>query len=105
MSMFTKIIKIESEFDDVYRITTEDGIIVDIPEKITPKIGQQIEYYGTDSKFPATRLSDFTIMYGNQMNTILDDENYIIVSFGGLLGKFPKNLFIDDLIFYYRIVW
>src|SRR4029078_6155622 len=85
MSIFTSVIKqVESEFDDVYRITTENGLVLDVPETKKPVIGSKIEYrINMDIDILN---SDYTIMNGIVFNK---NNTGIIVSFGGLLGTIP----------------
>ncbi len=80
----TSVIKhIESEFDDVYRITTENGLILDIFETNAPEIGTKIEYRINDAKS-----DNYVIMNGIVFNS---NDVGILVSFGGLLGTIPMD--------------
>jgi hypothetical protein len=91
MSTFVSTIKhVESEFNDIYRITTENGLILDIPETKMPEIGTEISYqissdHSSDHGFLN---SDYTIMNGTVFNT---NNVGILVSFGGLLGTIPMD--------------
>lgn len=85
MSTFTSTIKqIESEFDDVYRITAENGLVLDIPENNKPVIGSKIKY-SIDTKEDS---HEYTIMNGIVFNT---NNTGVYVSFGGLLGNIPLD--------------
>jgi len=81
----TTIKQIDSEFDDIYRITTENGLILDISEIKKPTIGSTIEYYINDNKDHG---NDYTIMNGIFFG---ENTNSVFVSFGGLLGNIPVN--------------
>ena len=83
MSFTTKIKEVESEFDGIYRITCENGLILDIPEDKKPLIGSRFEY-----KINAT---NDPIYFTTMMNGIIFDvsDTNILVSFGGLLGNIP----------------
>ena len=92
MSFFVSVIKqVESEFDDIYRITTENGLILDIPENKKPVIGSSIEYHINDDK----NNSGYTIMNGIVYNI---HNTGILVSFGGLLGNIPLDETIKKTI-------
>ncbi len=80
----TTIKQIESEFDDIYRITAENGLILDISEYKKPVIGSTIEYYINEEK----NNSEYTIMNGTVF--VIQKKN-ILVSFGGLLGTIPLD--------------
>ncbi len=82
----TIIKQIESEFDDIYRITTENGLILDISENKKPDIGSRIEYYINDT--PKNLDNNYVIMNGIFFET---NSIGIIVSFGGLLGNIPMT--------------
>lgn len=84
MSESVAIVKVESTFENVYRITTENGIILDIPEKDRPNVGTSIEYAVGHT------LDNSTIMNGFVFHT---NGKYIYVSFGGLLGSIPIKIF------------
>ena len=72
------ITKVESEFDDVYRITTDNGLILDIFEKTKPVVGQKIEYSLGQGQ-------------GTTMNGIVFAKtgNSVNASFGGFLASIP----------------
>jgi len=75
------ITKVESEFDDVYRITTKDGLIIDIYEEKRPEIGTIFEY-----EINANNNSS-TIMNGIVFSSSSNDT--IQASFGGFLATVP----------------
>lgn len=80
----SKIKLIESEFNDIYRITTENGLVLDIPENKKPIIGSSIEYninMGINNP-------EYTMMNGDIFS--ITDKG-ILVSFGGLLGSIPLD--------------
>jgi len=81
----TTIIKVQSEFDDIYRITTENGLVLDISEKKSPAIGSSFEYY-LDNEDKEDK--NYITMNGQIFGIT---ENGILVSFGGLLGNIPCN--------------
>jgi len=85
-----KIISIESEFDNIYRITTNDGLILDIFEHVKPIIGGEIEY--NFGKNIVDIPSNFNIMNGIVYNV---SPGKILVSFGGLLGSIPVTDFFS----------
>jgi hypothetical protein len=85
MNIVTKIKQVKSEFDDIYRITTENGLILDIFESNAPKIDSEIEYCITNC---TTNDKDFTIMNGIIYGT---NDTGIYVSFGGLLANIPLD--------------
>jgi hypothetical protein len=81
----TTIKQVDSEFDDIYRITTENGLILDIPEIKPPSIGSNIEYYINDV---TDRGNDYTVMNGI---FFVENTNSVLVSFGGLLANIPVD--------------
>ncbi len=86
-STSTQIIKIdlelESEFNNIYRITTENGLILDIYESKKPELLSIIEY-SINKEIDATNVTMNGIIYEF-------DSTSIYVSFGGLLGKIPRD--------------
>ena len=83
MTNFTSIIKqVETEFDNIYRITAENGLVLDISENKKPNIGSKIEYYINNSTIETV----YTIMNGIIFNK---HDTGILVSFGGLLANIP----------------
>ncbi len=88
-STITVINKVDSEFDDIYRITTENGLVLDISEEKAPLIGSYIEYSllitAQQCNFPNEK---YTIMNGILYNI---HNTGILVSFGGLLGNIPLS--------------
>jgi hypothetical protein len=87
MSIFTSVIKhVESEFDNIYRITTENGLILDIPETKKPEIGTKIEYRINID------ITDLDHNYITMNGTVFSTNNVgVLISFGGLLGTIPLN--------------
>ena len=81
----TTIKQVDSEFDDIYRITTENGLVLDISENKKPSIGSSLEYYINDSKDHG---SAYTIMNGIPFGA---GPTGVFVSFGGLLGNIPLD--------------
>lgn len=86
MDAVTVIRKVESEFDDIYRITTENGLVLDIPETKKPTVGSMIEYHVNTNKTYDSK--EYTIMNGILFGS---NEIGILVSFGGLLGNIPSK--------------
>ena len=78
-----EIKQVSSEFQNVYRIVTDD-FTIDVFEEECPKIGQIITYTYTPSE------CNETYMYGDVYSKT---DQYIYISFGGLLGKFKNNCF------------
>lgn len=91
----TTIKYIESEFDDIYRITTENGLILDICEGSKPEINTHIEYH-IENNLDKIK-EGYTIMNGIIFSK---ENNSIFVSFGGLLGNIPvdENINLNDEI-------
>jgi hypothetical protein len=86
MSIIKTIIKqVDSEFDDIYRITTDNGLILDISENEAPIIGSIIEYTINNPEYSIG--PKHTIMNGTIFSTTKDTT---IVSFGGLMGTIPS---------------
>ncbi len=86
MSVCTSVIKqIDCEFDDIYRITAENGLVLDISEIKKPTIGSRIEYYIDDNIDCGPT---YTIMNGIFFGV---NAHGILVSFGGLLGNIPVS--------------
>ena len=86
MSHYTSAIKqVESEFDDIYRITATNGLVLDILESEKPKIGSNILYYINPDKDYGP---EYTIMNGI---IYMINNKSILVSFGGLLGNIPLD--------------
>ena len=103
--IITKIKEVKSDFDDVYRITTENGLILDVLEKKPPIIGSSIEYFISDSPIEYNNYKEYTIMNGILFN---NHESGIFVSFGGLLGNIPvdlktKNILSDSISIFYTM--
>jgi hypothetical protein len=77
-----KILEISSMFPNIYRISTDNGIIIDIFEENKPsgtiKYSINSEHNNYDTE-----------LYGT-VYSINNDAVYI--SFGGLIGYFPKKL-------------
>jgi hypothetical protein len=97
----TKIKQIESEFDDIYRITCENGLILDISESSKPVIGSSIEYFiNLESESLKNRGYNINTDGYTIMNGIIYNNNTIgvLVSFGGLLGNIPNDLLIKNLL-------
>jgi hypothetical protein len=89
MEITTKIKQINSEFDDIYRITTENGLILDISEVKKPEIDSIIKYYINNNDYNNYNdYKGYTIMNGIVYNI---HDNGILVSFGGLLGNIPLD--------------
>lgn len=89
--MISKIKQVESEFENIYRITAENGLILDIPETDKPVIGSSIEYsfLETETEFNGEAGGPgYTIMNGILYS--INNET-ILVSFGGLLGNIPYD--------------
>lgn len=84
MDVVTVIRKVESEFDDIYRITTENGLVLDIPETKKPQIESMFEYHINQTDKYDNK--EYTIMHGIFFNS---GPNNIFVSFGGLLASIP----------------
>jgi hypothetical protein len=105
MSIFTSVIKqVESEFDDIYRIMTENGLVLDIHETKKPAIGSKIIYRLRDVCVVDTDF-DYTIMNGIVFGT---NNIGILVSFGGLLGTIPlddsiKKSFKEEICLSYKL--
>lgn len=105
-NIITVIKKVESEFEDIYRITAENGLILDVSEIIKPKIGTIIEYsVNTNSteNIDYKNYSEYCIMNGILYNI---HNTGILVSFGGLLGNIPleeKNNLSENIEFFYRL--
>ncbi len=87
----SRIIKVETYFENIYRISTENGLILDIFESEAPDETTFIEY----SVVINEKINDLhkTIMNGTVFHT---QNNCINVSFGGLLGNIPYNNFPKD---------
>jgi len=96
MPIYATIIQVESEFDNIYRITAENGLILDIPEKKQPPIGSVIEYIIDINDIIDTKhVSGYTIMNGIIFKT---NTSEIIVSFGGLLANIPLDETLKRII-------
>lgn len=77
----SKIINVSSEFENVYRIETENGLILDIFEENAPKIGHIFNYtLELNNTYPCIMNG---VVFGVQGNNSL-------VSFGGFLGSVPS---------------
>ena len=82
--MITKIIDSSSEFTGVWRITTEDGSVLDIYEN-EPKIGTKFVYeINNESTSTSTT---YTTMNGVVYNI---DPKFVWISCGGLLSMIPR---------------
>lgn len=95
--------QVESEFDGIYRITTENGLILDVSEKTKPKIDSSIEYC-----LENVGTKDHVIMNGTFFDVSLTG---IFVSFGGLMGNIPflpkdkqKLNLMKDIRLSYKII-
>ena len=90
----TNITNVSSLFLNIYRITTADGIILDIYEETKPIIGDMFEYvFGTMLVDKKSEMNGY--VFKNQ-------DNYTYISFGGLIGKFPTSIIkanIGDNVF------
>jgi len=84
MTTTTTVKQVECEFDDIYRITCENGLVLDISEDSAPKVGSEIEY--SVYSIPSAVSTGFTLMNGILFQT---SPVNILVSFGGLLGDIP----------------
>ena len=88
--MFSPITGIDKNFDNIFRINCQNGIILDIysPNE-GPSIGQIFKFsFNTNTSL--TNTSSTT----NTMNGIIfgyNNSTEIYISFGGLLGKFPNH--------------
>ncbi len=84
------ITNVESEFDNIYRITTDSGIWIDIFEFDKPQIGSKIEIHGIGANSDDTNSNSkcYTKMNGIVYHVSKDG---FYVSFGGLLGYFPLS--------------
>ena len=108
MSSTSTIKQVDSEFDDIYRITTENGLILDIFQNNKPIIGSIILYYILHEKdyinhSEYINSSEYTIMNGNIFNI---SAASILVSFGGLLGDIPftdKTNLTENITLIYKI--
>jgi len=85
----TIVTKVTSEFENTYRITTENGLILDIYDIVAPKIGSKF-IYRTALNYTDTNYDDDYII----MNGTTFKKN--IVSFGGFLGFIPTLEDVED---------
>jgi hypothetical protein len=97
----SKIMEISNVFKNIYRITLENKMVVDIYENISPSIGSLFSYEIfnkiNDNKYIGTEMSGHIYKTTQQ-------ETY--VSFGGLLSKIPKVFEYEDknLVMRYNIL-
>jgi hypothetical protein len=78
----------ETDFNNIYRITSEDGLILDIYETTKPLVNQQFKYKIYSDNDSDKMNTDCTIMNGIVFEK---NEDFINVSFGGLLSKIPNS--------------
>lgn len=81
----SKIKEVSNIFKNIYRITLENDMIVDVYENIIPSVGSLFSYEIFDkvenTEYIGTEMSGYVYKTTNK-------ETY--VSFGGLLCKIPK---------------
>lgn len=104
----TKIIKVEYEFDKIYRITTENNIVLDIYEPFEkPKINDIFEYcFGNNIDNHPKEIDETNNEYTVMNGTVVEDNSTCTtISFGGFLGTIPLNIkiFSEKVSLYYRI--
>lgn len=90
----TKIIKVESTFDSIYRITTEDGLVLDVMTEEPPRMESMFEYTVNDP-----RTDDGVIMNGT---VYIKGESKTYVSFGGLICIIPFLISSSACTLWYR---
>lgn len=96
----SKIIEISNVFKDVYRITLENEMVIDVCENKSPSVNSMFSYQifnkNKNDKFIGTEMSGYIYKTTHK-------ETY--VSFGGLLCKIPKVIEYDNnnLIMRYNI--
>lgn len=98
----SKIISIETLFSNIYRLTLENKIIIDIYENESPKINSLFIYKKNNTK---SMLQDMKVHMSGKIYKKTDNTTYI--SFGGLLCSMPINLIElqndDDFSLSYKI--
>jgi len=97
-NIISRINLVESQFDNIYIITTDNGLIIDLFEFEKPIIGSTIEY-NTDN----VTLDNCTSMNGSVFYV---EKKGINVTFGGLLGYIPVNKIIlnnSNIKFVYKL--
>lgn len=79
-----KITKVEPFSEFIFRLTLENGVIIDVYELEIPKIGDNFDYQ---------LITKVTKIQHNEtrMNGIVCQNDPLIVSFGGLLGSFGNE--------------
>lgn len=97
-----KIVSLHSEFENIYRITTEHGLIIDIfvtDNDVIPAIGLELRYcINTCNNRDNNRDNNSNNGDNNSAVTVMNgiiyeiehDSRTIYVSFGGLLAKIPS---------------
>jgi hypothetical protein len=81
------ITEVESEFNGIYRVKTNNGMIIDLMENNKPNLGSKLEYsLFFDGNNYSTIPKQHTVMNG-----IIYRKNHscVYVSFGGLLSVIP----------------
>jgi hypothetical protein len=96
-SLLTKIMNGETEinevietFSSIYRINTDNGIILDIPDSVCVLRGNVFKYtIYTDENIENNKI------YLNNLNGTITNikDGFVYASFGGLLSKIPLNFF------------
>lgn len=102
IKIVSNITNIESNFENIYRITTENGLIIDIFEDNINN--SKIEYIVENDINTAYSNTEYTIMNGIIYER---NNNVIYVSFGGLLASIPLCdgiNFENNIIFKYKLI-